>query len=129
MDTTGMPDTYDRLLGNLKDLPDVTHTQTSIVKTTVPIVGNQQTTILQTYRQSGVGDFVFVEVIGKEGAYRFVLMPEAANAIARQRDSLKTIVQRKHGKRLAAERKARGEVPGFMRGVNKARRRKAGKKR
>lgn len=127
METSGMPDTYDRLLGNLKDLPDVTHTQTSIVKTTVPIVGHQQTTIIQTYRQAGVGDFIFVETIGREGAFRYVLMPEAANAVARQRDSLKTIVQRKHGRRLAAERKARGEQPAFMK--NQPRRRKAGKKR
>jgi len=117
-----MPDTFDRMLGNLKDLPDVVHTQPTTLQTTVPILGHQQTIIVRTYRQATVGDFIFVETMGREGAFRFVLTPDAANAIARQRDSLTTMARRKHGRRLAAERKERGELPGFM--LNRGRKRR-----
>ncbi len=131
METTGMPDNFDRTLGQLQDLPDVTFTQSATVHTTTPIVGHQVTTMIRTCRQAGAGDTVFVEVISREGAFRYVLAPKVSEAIARQRESLHTMVRRKHGRRIAAERKKAGLVPGFMAnpGKGKARRRKAGAKK
>jgi len=45
---------------------------------------------------------------------RLVIPPKVADAIARQREALTTKVRRKVGREIAAARKERGELPGFM---------------
>ena len=110
-----MPDEYDRIYGSLDGLPDVTRTKASTVIQTPPLgVGGSRTFIVQTARQRDVGDTIFVQTVGPDGGRRIVLGPDVAAAIARQRDSLTTMVARKHGKRLAAERKAAGIAPAFL---------------
>jgi hypothetical protein len=44
-------DKFDRMLGALAELPDVTHVKASTVVTQVPIIGAAQTFIIQTFRQ------------------------------------------------------------------------------
>lgn len=110
-----MPDEYDRIYGSLDGLPDVTRTKASTVIQTPPLgVGGSRTFFVQTARQREVGDTIFIQTVGPDGGHRYVLGPEVAGVIARQRDSLTTMVARKHGKRLAAERKAAGIVPAFL---------------
>lgn len=109
-------DKFDRLMGALVNLPDVTHTKPSTVAVVSPLIGEAQTFIIQTYRQREVGDTIFLQYVDAEKSVRIAIPPEAAEAIARQRDALTVKVRRLAGKRQAAERKARGEVPGFMRG-------------
>ncbi len=114
--SAAMPGEYDRIYGSLDGLPDVTRTKAS----TPPLgVGGSRTFFIQTARQREVGDTIFIQTVGPDGGQRIVLGPEVAATIARQRDSLTTMVARKHGKRLAAERKAAGVVPGFLRGRKK----------
>lgn len=111
-------DTFDRIIGNLHGLPDVRYTRPATIRTVTPMIGRSQTFILQTYRQKDVGDFIFIETVDGEGRARVYLPPDAAEVIARQRDSLTTANRKAHGKeigkRVAAERKARGEKPAFM---------------
>jgi hypothetical protein len=107
-------DKFDRLMGALVNLPDVTHTKASNVVVSSPLVGDTQTFILQTFRQREVGDTVFMQFVDENGAVRIAIPPAAVDAIVRQRDSLTTKVRKRVGKESAAARKARGEQPGFM---------------
>lgn len=110
-----MPDQFDRLIGALHGLPDVVASRPSTIRTMVPLLGNSQTFIVQTYRQRDHGDTIFVEFVGAGGSTRMVIPPKVAEAIARQRDAVTTIARRKAAKAVAQERKDRGEVPGFLR--------------
>jgi hypothetical protein len=119
-------DKFDRIMGGLEGLPDVTKAKPSTVTTVSPIIGAAQTFIIQTFRQREIGDTIFIQYVDDRGSVRIAIPPQAAAVIARQRDSLATTVRRQVGRRLAQERKARGEVPGFMR--NPSKRRKAKRK-
>ena len=99
----------------LSGIPDATATKPSTVRHLTPVLEQAQTFIIQTVRHRARGDFIFVEYIGTEGSTRIVLPPEVADAIARQRDALTTKNRKRVGKESAAARKARGELPGFMR--------------
>lgn len=112
-------DKFDRMLGALTDLPDVTQTKPSTVPVISPIVGDAQTFIVRTFRQRDVGDTIFLEFIDADGGKRFYLPPQVADAIARQRDALSTKNRKKAAKEQAAARKARGEKPAFMRSKSK----------
>jgi hypothetical protein len=113
-------DRFDRMHGALVNLPDVAHSKPSTVVCVVPMIGDTTTFIVQTYRQRDVGDTIFLQYMDGEKHVRLVIPPQAADAIARQRDSLTTKVRRAVGKATAAARKARGELPGFMKGKRKA---------
>jgi hypothetical protein len=106
---------FDRLMGALHGLPDVVSSKPSTIRTMLPVIGASQVYIVQTYRQREAGDTVFVESVSSEGTYRIALPPAVADAIARQREALTTKARSKAGKTAAADRKARGELPGFMR--------------
>lgn len=108
------PAKFDRLIGALASLPDVTHTKPSTLAVLSPLIGEAQTFIIQTYRQREVGDTIFIQYIDGEGSLRIAIPPEAADAIARQRDALTTKVRKRLGKDQAAARKARGEQPAFL---------------
>jgi hypothetical protein len=134
--SAAMPDEYDRLLGALDGLPDVTRTKPSTI-TVVPSlgVGGSTTYIVSTIRQrasSGEGenekgfsrDYVFLQAVRASGAIRLVLPPQIADAIARQRDALTTKTRAKIGRASMEARKARGEDLGAhfrkLRGKRKA---------
>jgi hypothetical protein len=126
-----MPDSFDRLLGVLDGLPDVVKTKPSTIRT-VPLlgVGGSSLHIVQTVRQqimrktkAGVEvnqsrDTIFLEVVSEGQTVRLAIPPEVANVIARQRDALTAKTRSKAARRLAEDRKARGEVPGFLRKQN-----------
>ena len=79
-------DKFDRMMGALVDLPDVTKVKPSTVICTSPMIGASQSFIVQTFRQREVGDTVFIQYIDDAGSVRMVIPPAAAEAIARQRD-------------------------------------------
>lgn len=108
------PDKFDRLFGELAGLPDVTQGKPSTVVTSLPIIGQAQTWVVQTLRQSEVGDYIFVQYIDSEGGFRFVIPPQAAAAIARQADAISTKNRKRSAKASAQARKARGEQPAFL---------------
>lgn len=113
-------DKFDLMMGNLKGLPDVTWSKETTINAVLPVVGAAQMFVVQTCRQSENGDTLFVVYVDGERSVRLVLPPKVTEAIARQRDSLTTKVRRKVGKASAAARKARGELPGFMKAKHKA---------
>jgi hypothetical protein len=86
----------------------------STVRVSIPLLGLSQTFIVQTIRQRAVGDHVFLETVSRDGAIRIVLPPQVADAIARQRETLTAKSRSKAAKTLAQERKARGELPAFL---------------
>lgn len=106
-----MPDMFDRAIGLLHDLPDVTQSKPSTIVSVMPMLGRAQTFIVQTYRQAERGDFIFVQTVDADGSIRIAIPPSVADAIARQRDALTTKVRRVHGKRNAEARKAAGIAP------------------
>lgn len=109
-----IPDSFDRLLGSLHGLPDVTRTKPSTLRVVTPLTGVSQIFIVQTYRQREQGDTIFLESVNNAGTVRLAIPPAVAEAIARQRDALTGKVRSATGKRIAQERKDRGELPGFM---------------
>jgi len=123
----GLPDAYDRQLAALHDLPDVTRTKPATLRVIPPLgVGGTQLFVVQTLRQRERGDTLFLEVVGSDGSTRVVLPPAVTEAIARQRDALTGKSRSRAASARAADRKARGLLPGFMTnpGDRKARRRK-----
>lgn len=110
METTKMRDAkFDRMLGSLHGLPDVISTNATTVRAMTPLVGSAETWFVQTYRQAGRGDVVFVEYVDGDGSLRLVLPAEVTETIARQRDALTSRVRSTVAKTTAAGRKARGE--------------------
>lgn len=105
------PDTFDRIIGNLHDLPDVQAARPSTVTSVMPMLGRSQTFVVQTYQQREVGDFVFLQMVDAEGRARIVIPPKVADAIARQRDALTTATRRASGRTggAAAQDKRRAE--------------------
>lgn len=112
---SAMPDPFDRQLGALIDLPDVVKAG-PVVKRTVPPFGVGGTTIhvVQTIRQ-GNQHTVFLEVVDAEGTKRIVIPPDVADTLERQRETCSKLLRKKLARQQAADRKARGIVPGFMR--------------
>jgi hypothetical protein len=117
-------DKFDNEFTRLKGTPEAIKSKPTTIVTHDDLVSARQFTI-QTIRQHEKGDTIFLTCLDCEGAYRIIIPPKVANAIARQREALTVAGRRIRGKRNAAERKARGELPGFMRN-NKAKKQEAG---
>jgi hypothetical protein len=106
-------DKFDRMMGALTDLPDVAKTKPSTVSQHSAIIGASQTFIIQTFRQREQGDTIFIQYVDDTGSVRLAIPPAAADAIARQRESLTLSIRKRIGKEAAQARKARGEQIGF----------------
>lgn len=120
--SSGMPDPFDRQLAGLIDLPDVVKAG-PVVKRTVPIfgIGGSSIYVVQTIRQ-GAEHIVFLEVVDAEGTKRIVIPAEVSDTIARQRETCSVLLRRKLSRQSAADRKARGIQPGFMKNPGRGRR-------
>lgn len=116
-------DKFDRALGELTGLPDVRKCKETTIRSALPIVGDSQTFVIQTVRRLGdgpeAGYYVFVEHFEAGSFTRLVIPPKVADAIDRQRQALSDRVRRESAKRVAQDRKARGELPGFMKAKKK----------
>src|SRR2546425_13346791 len=108
-------DAFDRTIGLLHGLPDVTFTKTSVSRVIPPFgVGGTQLYVVQTYRQKEQGDTIFLEHVSETGTVRLVIPPQVAAVIARQREQLTAKTRSKAAKAVAQERKERGELPAFL---------------
>jgi len=117
------PDYFDRLMGSLDGLPDVAQTKEATKRVVPPLgIGGASTYIVQTFRQKDTNalgktisrDTIFLEHISEGGTVRLVIPPVIADIIARQRESLTTMVRKRTAKRVAADRKAQGIPPAFL---------------
>jgi hypothetical protein len=99
--TTPYVDPFDRTIGVLHGLPDVTLTKTSVTRVVPPFgVGGTQLCVVQTYRQRDQGDTIFLEYVSETGTMRLVIPPQVAAVIARQRDQLTAKTRSKAAKAL-----------------------------
>jgi hypothetical protein len=94
-------------------LPNGAHTQPSVVQH-IDFYGNTTSYMIQTVR-TDEGVTAFITQVNAQGSVRYML-PCGARRVDRQRDALTTKIRRRHGKRIAEERKAAGIKPGFMKG-------------
>lgn len=104
---------FDRIRGGLDSI--ALFTKPSTIRNVQSITGKAETFVIETCRHEEVGDYIFIECTDDTGVTRIALPPKVANVIASQRDSLTTKRRRKAARRVAADRKARGEVPAFLR--------------
>lgn len=101
-------DYFDRLLGNLDGLPDVQMTSQATVQTVTPLLGNAETFIVQTVRQTDQGDTIFLQSISAQRSMRIVVPPRVSAVIARQRDALTTKTRRKGARQAVATKREAG---------------------
>lgn len=108
-------DPFDRLLSSLLGLPNGAHANPTVVQS-IDFYGNTTSFMIQTVR-SDEGVTAFVTQVNAQGSQRYILTHNVLATIDRQRDALTTKIRRRHGKRIAEERKAAGLKPGFMKGT------------
>jgi hypothetical protein len=86
------------------------------VKNVQTLTGKAETFVVETCRHEELGgDFIFIECMDENGVTRLALPPKLASVIASQRDSLTARRRSMASKATAQARKARGELPGFLR--------------
>lgn len=111
--TVSLPtDTFDKLLSRLIGLPNGAHVQPAVIQS-IDFYGNTTAFMIQTVRTEE-GTTSFVTQVNALGSVRYILPPHVLAALDRQRDALTTKIRRRHGKRIAEERKLAGLQPGFM---------------
>lgn len=81
-------DSYDRILGSLEGIPGVRKARASTVTTVLPMLGNSQTHVVQTYHSTEEGFYVFVQIVDADGRARIALPPKVVQALYRQHDAL-----------------------------------------
>lgn len=91
-------DHFDRILGQIDGMPNVQSARPSTVTTVMPIIGQAQTYVVQTYKDPDEGFIVFLQRVDSEGGIRVAIPPKVANAIYRQRDALVKASRRQTGR-------------------------------
>jgi hypothetical protein len=112
-----MPDEYivkkfDRIRGGMQGV--ALFTKPTTIKNVQNITGESETFVIETCRHAEMGDFIFIEIVDRDGVTRVALPPKAADAIAAHRESLTSRRRSIASKATARARKDRGELPGFM---------------
>jgi hypothetical protein len=105
-------DEFDRLLSSLLGLPNGAHTNPTVVQA-IDFYGNTTSFMIQTVK-TDEGTTAFVTQVNAAGSVRYIMPQNVLATIDRQRASLTHQIRRRHGKRIAEERKAAGLKPGFM---------------
>ena len=111
-------DPFDAMLSRMIGLPNGAHTNPAVVQV-IDFYGNATSYMIQTVRTEEQGHTSFITMVTAAGSTRSILPQAVLSAIDRQRGSLTTQIRRRHGRRLAEERKAAGIEPGFMKGKRK----------
>lgn len=107
-------DEFDKLLSRLVGLPNGAHTQPAVVQA-IDFYGHTTSFMIQTVR-TDEGVTAFVTQVNAQGSQRYILPQSVLAVLDRQRAALTTKIRRRHGKRIAEERRAAGIEPGFRRG-------------
>lgn len=105
-------DPFDKLLSSMIGLPNGAHTQPSVIQH-IDFYGNATSYMIQTVR-TDEGVTAFVTQVDATGSKRYMLPHAVLAVIDRQRDAITTQLRRRHGRRIAEDRKAKGLAPGFM---------------
>ena len=110
-------DEFDKLLSRLIGLPNGAHTQPAVVQA-IDFYGHTTSFMIQTVK-TDEGVTSFVTQVNANGSVRYILTQNVLATIDRQRAALITKIRRRHGRRIAEERKAAGIQPGFMKKAKK----------
>jgi hypothetical protein len=105
-------DPFDKMLSRLIGLPNGAHTLPAVVQS-IDFYGNSTGFMIQTVR-TDEGVTTFITQVNAQGSVRYILPQQVLNTIERQRAALTVKIRRRHGRRIAEERKAAGIKPGFM---------------
>lgn len=105
---------FDRIRGGMQGV--ALFTKPSTIQNVQNITGESETFIIETCRHAEMGDFIFLQMVDRDGVLRMALPPKAADAIASQRESLTARRRSIASKATAKARKDRGELPGFLKG-------------
>ncbi len=103
-------DFFDRIMGAMTGRPDVLKTH-PVIRRDVSFLGTTETFNVQTFREEGKGDTVFLEYSSAQGFHRYVLPPVVAATIAAQRSTLDTQTRKRAARRAVETRKAKGGKP------------------
>jgi hypothetical protein len=115
---TRAADPFDRLLSDMIGLPNGAHTQPTVIQA-IDFYGNTTSYMIQTVRNEE-GVTAFVTQVNAQGSVRYILPERVLATLDRQRAAITTKIRRRHGQRIAEERKARGIQPGFMKKKSRA---------
>lgn len=100
-------DHFDRIIGSIDGLPDVQRARPSTVTTVMPIIGQSQTYVVQSYKEPADeragGFYIFLQRVDAEGGIRIAIPPKVADAIYRQRDALVKASRRQTGRNRWAQ--------------------------
>lgn len=104
-----MADSFDRLRGQLWDIPGFKRRASTIV-TTLPLVGDTSTFVVETIRTEE-GYVGFLQAITPTGTFRLVLPDKVLSAMYRHHDSIVAQSKSERAKRASETRKAKGVIP------------------
>ena len=79
---------FDHVLGLIDGLPGGSKTRPTTVIATMPLIGNAQTFVIQTFKDAERGFVIFLQMVDSEGRARFVIPNKVALALYRQHDAL-----------------------------------------
>jgi predicted phage gp36 major capsid-like protein len=105
-------DPFDKMLSRLIGLPNGAHIKPVVVQA-IDFYGNSTTYVVQTVR-TDEDVTAFVTQVNAQGSARYILPQSVLTVLDRQRTAITTKIRRRHGRRIAEERKAAGIKPGFM---------------
>ena len=106
---------FDHVLGLIDGLPGGSKTRPTTVIATMPLIGNAQTFVVQTFKDAERGFVIFLQMVDSEGRARFVIPNKVALALYRQHAALAdrstpASRARKRRSRERAKRKAAREA-------------------
>lgn len=117
-------DVFSQTLRKANDNPGALRASSTIE--TADFYGNTETWVVTTFRVEDGEELTFIQRSAAEGGMRLVLPAAVTRALAAQRDRLIAAGRRRHGHKLVAIRKQRGDVlgnPDALRRYRKGRKR------
>ncbi|KKK68445.1 hypothetical protein LCGC14_2943990, partial [marine sediment metagenome] len=79
---------FDRVRTGLEGLPGIKMTRPATVIDAVPIIQENVTYVMETWRTEASGFLMFLQIVDSDGRARFILPNRVLQAIYRQRDRL-----------------------------------------
>lgn len=90
-------DVFDRVVGRLEGMTGVVSTRPATVTTVLPMLGDAQTYVVQTYRDEDGSFWLLLQHFAAGGGVRIPIPPKVVQTIYRQRESLVKTSRRNRG--------------------------------
>lgn len=122
MDSPIPTDVFSRALRQANDNPGALKASSTIEA--ADFYGNTETWVVTTFRIEAGREVVFLQRNSAEGGLRLVIPTEVVAALASQRERVQAAGRRRHGHKLVALRKQRGDTLGNPAALAAARRKR-----